>query len=263
MKKLIVANWKMNPESPDAAVKLARSSAPNAQIPKYRNIELVVAPPFPFLDAAGRVLEEDVKLGAQDVFWEERGAYTGEVSGRQLKAAGVEYVIIGHSERRMHLGETDEMVQKKVRAALAARLGAILCVGERERQGADIPSVVGDQLAAGLAGTKKDALKNLVIAYEPVWAISTTPGARGPDTPDSAFRARLYIEKVLKNLYGSQAGGNVRIIYGGSVNAGNAASFITEGQMDGLLVGSAALDAKEFGRIAAEVAHTAPAKPHR
>lgn len=254
MKKLIIANWKMNPDTPEAAVRLVRAVLRQFKTAEPQNVEAVVAPPYPFLPAVGRALGGGIKLGAQDIFWEARGAYTGEISGGQLAALGVEYVLIGHSERRIHLGETDLMVQKKIRAAFAADLTAVLCVGERERQGADIPSVVGEELAAGLAGVKKDAVKNLVIAYEPVWAISTTPGAAGADTPDSAFRARLYIEKTLKNLYGVRAAARVRIIYGGSVRAANAASFLGEGQMDGLLVGGASLEDEEFGAIAAAAA---------
>lgn len=264
MKKLIVANWKMNPDSPGRAAALAvKYGNIGISIPDWigdRNIELVVAPPFPFLIPVGSTLTKGTKLGAQDAFWADAGPYTGEVSWHQLKHLKVEYVIIGHSERRIHLGETDEMIAKKIRAVLENRLAAILCIGERERTGADIPSSVGDQLKAALTGVKKEFLKRLVVAYEPIWAISTMPGSNGPDTPDGAFRARLYIEKIIAGLYGRQAGRNVRIIYGGSIKAANAAAYLAEGRMDGLLVGGVSLDPKEFGRIAAEVARAASAK---
>ncbi len=252
MPKLIVANWKMNPDSPARAAALA-GEYHNFSSSKLRGTELVVAPPFPFLIPVREALPKGVKLGAQDSFWRDRGPYTGEVSWHQLKNLKVEYVIIGHSERRIHLGETDEMINKKVRAVLENGLRAILCIGERERSGSDIPPLAGEQLRAALAGVKKPLLRKLIIAYEPVWAISTMPGNHGPDTPDSAFRARIYIEKVLSGLYVRQSAGQVRIIYGGSVNSANVGSFMVDGKMDGALVGSASLDHKEFEAIVRSV----------
>ena len=254
MKKLIVANWKMNPESLQAAAALVAKYG-RLSSSKFRNVELVIAPPFPFLIPAASALPKGVKLGAQDAFWAESGPYTGEVSWRQLKNLKVDYVIIGHSERRTNLGETDEMVNKKVRAVLDGGLSAVLCVGERERTGADIPPIIGDQIKAALGGVKKQFLKRLIVVYEPVWAISTMSGNRGPDTPDGAFRARLYIEKIIAGLYSRQAANSVRIIYGGSVRAENIRAFLEEGRMDGALVGAASLDPKEFGAIIAAAAH--------
>ena len=246
-KKLIVANWKMNPASEKGAILNAEKIEKAAMVSK--NTDVVVAPPFPFIISVGKALKK-AKLGAQDVFWEEKGAFTGEISCQQLKNINVQYVIIGHSERRIFLAESDESVNKKVNAALKNGLRAILCVGERERNVYnEIPEIVGEQLEKALDGVKKPALlKNLIVAYEPVWAISTMSGAR-PDTPDNAFRARMYLRKVLTKLYGATHGGSVKIIYGGSVNTGNVSGFLGEGTMQGALVGSASLDPIQFGEI--------------
>lgn len=248
MKKIIVANWKMNPDTPGRAAALAAKYR-NIEVSTFRNIELVAAPPFLFLIPVAGALPKGIKLGSQDAFWADVGPYTGETSPHQLKHLKVEYVIIGHSERRIHVGETDEMINKKVRAVLENGLSAILCIGERERTGRDIPSLVGEQIKSALAGVKKQLLKNVVIAYEPVWAISTIPGTKGADTPDSAFRARIYIVKILTELFGQSAVKTIRIIYGGSIGASNAALFLGEGRMDGLLVGGGSLYPKEFAGI--------------
>lgn len=245
MKKfLIIANWKMNPDSPGRALRLGR--AIESGIAQAAGVEIVIAPPFPFLGAVKAALKK-ARLGAQDAFWISKGAYTGEVSAYQLKHLRVRYVIVGHSERR-GLGETDEMVEKKLRAVIDAGMNAVLCVGEREREGDDIPAIVGEQLKRAVAGMEKQNLARLAIAYEPVWALSSTPGSR-PDTPAGAHRAMLYIRKILADRYGRSAAENVRILYGGSVSASNAASFLHEGNMQGLLVGGASLRPAEFVEI--------------
>ena len=246
MKKIIIANWKMNPDTSARAVALAREC--EQEIASAKGLDVVLAPPYPFLREVASVLTVS-SLGAQDVFWEESGAYTGEVSVRQLKDAGVEYVIIGHSERRIVSGETDDMVRKKIQAVLEGSMAAILCVGERERSGGEIPAFVGAQVRSALGGIKKTLLKNLIIAYEPVWAISTTSGANGSCTPDMMFRARLAIEKVVADIYDQQIAKTVRIIYGGSVSPENIATIFSAGHMDGALVGSAGLNAEKFGMI--------------
>lgn len=244
-KPLIVANWKMNPASLKEAILLA--SAAEECAAKVKNVEIVLAPPFPFLGAIKSVIKKS-KLGAQDSFWADSGPYTGEVSWKQLAGIGAEYIIIGHSERRIHLGESDELIAKKTDALLKNGMNVILCIGEREREGGDIPIAVGIQLKSALIGVKKNMIKNLIIAYEPVWAISTNAGAR-PDSPDNAFRATLYIRKILVELYGRTAASAVRIIYGGSVKSANIASFLREGKMEGALVGGASLDPREFAEI--------------
>jgi triosephosphate isomerase len=241
MSKIIIANWKSNPSGIKEAFSLARKIREG--VAKIKNAEVVIAPPFPFLEQVG-IAVKNLKLGAQNVFWAD-GPYTGEVSVNQLKNLGVKYVIVGHSERKIYLGETDDMINKKVRAVLAGGLSAVLCVGERERNGIEIPPAVGEQLKNALLGVKKNFLRNLIVAYEPVWAISTMPGAK-PDTPDNAFKAMVYIRKIISGLYGQESADSLRIIYGGSVSAGNIRSFMRDGGMDGALVGGASIRPEEF-----------------
>ncbi len=246
-KPLIIANWKSNPDTLSRAAVLARKIERGLARSLFRHIDIVIAPPFPFLSRVGQVLKS-ISLGAQNVFWENTGPYTGEVSWHQLKHLGVRYVIVGHSERKIYLGETDEMINKKIRALLSNKLKAVLCVGEGERPGAEIPEIVGDQLKQALAGVKKSEIGNLIVCYEPVWAISTRPGARA-DTPDNAWRALVFIRRILTDLYGRDSADSIRIIYGGSVNSKNIESFLREGKMEGALVGGASLNFKEFAEI--------------
>lgn len=246
-KFLIVANWKMNPDAPGRAALLANKI--ERSLARVRNVDVVIAPPFPFLLPIAAVVKR-AKLGSQNVFWQDCGPYTGEVSWHQLKHIKVDHVIIGHSERKLFLGETDEMIHNKVSVLLENGMTPIFCAGERERVGDDIPEIVGEQIKAALKGIKKNLLKKLVIAYEPIWAISTMPNAR-PDTPASAFQAVIYIRKVISELYGRSAGDSIKIIYGGSVHARNIKGFLEEGHMQGALVGGASLDAAEFAEIVA------------
>ncbi len=247
-KPLIIANWKANPDSPGRAVSLARSI--ECGIARYRNVEVVIAPPYPFLLPVARVLRKS-KLGAQDTSWHDTGPFTGEVSWHHLKHMGVKYVIVGHSERKIYFGESDSMINKKVQVLLQHGLIPILCIGERERGGGEIPIMVGEQLKKALAGVRRNFIKNLVVAYEPIWAISTMPDAR-PDTPDNAFRAMVYIRRVISNLYDRKTADLVRVIYGGSVKSKNISLFLKEGRMEGALVGGASLKAQEFAEIVAE-----------
>ncbi len=248
-KSLVVANWKMNPASIKEAVLLARKVESGTL--RQGNVEIVVAPPFPFLIQVGSILKR-ARLGAQDISGFAGGLYTGEVSGRQLRSLKVSHAIIGHSERKIHLGETDVMINRKVRLALKQGIKPVLCVGERERQGRDIPAVVGEQLRNALGGISPQSVKKVIVAYEPVWAISTMPGAK-PDTPDSAFRAKVYIRRVLTQIYKRTIAERVPIIYGGSVNSKNIGGFMSEGKMEGALVGGASLNPREFIKIVAEV----------
>lgn len=259
MKPLVVANWKMNPQTAKEAALLFRTVAKG--IHGVKNVDVVIAPPFVYLSSfsiqpvrvsAGGHSAFSIHLAAQDCFWEERGAYTGEISPVMLKALGVTHVILGHSERRAHLGETDEMVNKKIKAALHAGLKPIVCVGEREREREnEIPASVGEQVKKALAGLKRGEFKNGIIAYEPVWAIGTGTA----DTPESVMRAALYIRKIVRDMFGRVSAKSLRVIYGGSVSAKNAASFLSRDirGMEGLLVGVASLDADEFVRIVMSV----------
>lgn len=252
VKKIVIANWKMNPQSAKEAALLFRAVAKG--IRGSKGVDVVIAPPFLYFSQLKTYnLKLTTKLAAQNCFWEDRGAYTGEVSPVMLKSLGVTHVIIGHSERRQHLGETDEMVNKKIKAVLRAGITPILCVGERarERQN-EIPASVGEQVKKALAGLKKSEFKKGIIAYEPVWAIGTGT----PDTPEGATRAAIYIRKVVRDVLGGKAADLLRVIYGGSVNAKNATTFISRDirGMEGLLVGGASLKAEEFAEIVKSVA---------
>lgn len=246
MKKIIIANWKMHPDTADEAARLARDT--ERALPRSLGADVVIAPPFPFLVPVRAVLTR-ISLASQDVSGHEQGAHTGEVSWQELVATGVKYAIIGHSERRMHSGETEDMINRKIRTALGHSIGAILCVGERERVGADIPPIVSEQVRSALASVRKEMLKNLIVAYEPVWAISTSAGAPVSDTPERMFRARLTIEKEIAACSDAASAKKVRIIYGGSVAADTISVIIREGRMDGALVGGASLDPQGFGAI--------------
>ncbi len=237
MSKLLIANWKMNPQTEAEAVRLARAEdAPN----------VVVAPPFPFLRAVGGVLRK-AALGAQDVFWEPRGAFTGEVSPTMLKRLGVRYVIVGHSEQRQ-LGETDAMVNRKVLSSLEAGLGVILCVGEgsgaRAHGFGAAQRFVAAQLRADLRGVKV-ARGSLSIAYEPLWAISTARSANYKDNADTPEDAAAMIDHI-RTFVRARLGVRPLVFYGGSVNGGNAARFLGNRGIDGALVGGASLNSKEF-----------------
>jgi triosephosphate isomerase len=235
----------MNPSSLGKAKELAAGIGKSSA--RERDVDVIVAPPFPFLETVGGIIKR-AKLGAQNAFWEDKGPSTGEVSPLQLRSLGVSAVIIGHSERRRMCGETDEMIRKKTAAVLKNKLTAILCVGENERSDERMFRGIGMQLESALRGVSKKDTGNLVVAYEPVWAISTTPGST-PETPDGAFRALLYIRKTLVAIFGATPTQKIRIIYGGSVTSKNIADFLRGGKMEGALVGGASLDAREFADL--------------
>jgi triosephosphate isomerase len=235
MVRLLVANWKLNPQTEFEATMLAK--AVDAE-------NVVICPPFTFLRAVKRSIKK-AELGAQDVFWEEKGAYTGEISPRMLKNLGVTHVILGHSERRS-LGESDEMISKKVRAVFAAGLRVILCVGEpasiRRKGLAAAQRFVESQLRRDLEGGsvfKRRA--NLIVAYEPIWAIGTGK----PDNPKETALMAMQIKRLLrqKAIYPQ------RVIYGGSVTSSNTARIFGYKEIDGALVGGASLKANEFKKI--------------
>lgn len=244
MKKIIVANWKMNPTAVKEAEKISRDIVKYS--PKLKNAEIVICPPFIYLD---RLSKQNIKLGGQDVFWEGRGAFTGEISPAMLKDIGAKYVIIGHSERRQKLDETGEMINKKIKAALKSGLKVIFCVGEKERDEAgEYLKFIKNEIQEGLAGVSKKDSKNLIIAYEPIWAISSNKGSR-PDTPEEFLQTAIYIRRILFFKFGSKTAHNTPILYGGSVDASNAGDFVNIGNAQGLLVGRASLNAQTFADI--------------
>lgn len=241
-KKLIIANWKSNPTSVKEAVKLAKAED---------EMNVIIAPPFPFLESVGNVINR-ASLGAQDIFWEDVGSYTGEVSWRHLKNLKVKYVIIGHSERRKNLKETDEMINLKLKAVLQAGLKAVLCVGEsavvRKKGIKEAKKFVKKQLTKDLESLKTINYKlktNLIIAYEPVWAISTEKGGK-PDTPRDAVEMVEFIKEILHSKFRIP---NSKVLYGGSVNAKNANEFLREKAVDGALVGGTSLHPLEFHKV--------------
>ncbi len=244
LKKIVVGNWKMNPLSAKEAEKLFTGVA--KEISTIKKIEIVICPPVLYLEKLKK-LSKKMILGAQNVFHEEVGAFTGEISPGMLYTAGARYVILGHSERRS-MGENNLDVNKKIKASLSAGLRPVLCVGEnmRDEEHAYF-NLVKTQLSECLEGIKKTSILKIVIAYEPVWAISTTID-RKDATPADCQEMAIFIRKVLSDKFGSDAA-SVRIIYGGSVNEKDASEFLKNGAIDGLLAGRASLDVKKFIEI--------------
>jgi triosephosphate isomerase (TIM) len=239
---MIAGNWKMN-TSLDEAVKLVKTMLPG--LDKLKGVEKVVCPPFISLDAVRNILKgSTVKLGAQNLFYEEKGAYTGEVSPLMLSKL-CEYVIIGHSERRQYFGETDEIVNKKMKAAVKNGLIPIMCVGEKleENEAGKTESVLKRQVTA--CSDHEYFTHGAVIAYEPIWAIGTGRAA----TAAQAEQTIAFIRRLVTEQQGGDIGGVVRILYGGSVTAANIAEFMKERDIDGALVGGASLKADDFVSI--------------
>jgi len=243
---LIAGNWKMNglvQEARDLAVGLRKELASHAGPP-----EVLVCPPFLALGAVREALEgSPLRLGAQDVHWEAKGAFTGEVSTAMLKDVGCSAVILGHSERRHIMGETNEMVNRKLKAALAAGLLPIVCVGEllEERNMGDTRAVVERQLTKGLDGLTPEETSKVVLAYEPVWAIGTGKTA----TPRQAGEVHHYLRKLVSQRAGESVAAGLRILYGGSVTPDNVKELMAEEDVDGALVGGASLKVDSFLKI--------------
>ena len=245
-KKLIVANWKMHPGNLAEAEKMFTEIKKVAG--KAQNVQTVVCAPFVYLSPMSKLVSgHRAVLGAQDVFYERSGAYTGEVSPTQLLGLGVNYVILGHSERR-EMGETDAFVGRKVGAALKGGLVTILCVGERVRDEAGaFLDTIKSQLEVSLADIPRRYFLNLVVAYEPLWAISTH--ASGTESPEDMLQMSIFIRKTLANLCGKDIAIKIPILYGGSVDETNVAGYISRGGAGGALVGKASLRPDTFGKI--------------
>jgi triosephosphate isomerase len=246
---LIVGNWKMNATHLEA-IQMIQKLSYRLNIADFDRIEVVVAPPFTALRSVQTVIEADrylLRLGAQHVHWEGNGAFTGEVSPVMLSKLNVAHVIVGHSERRQYFGETDETVNKRVRAVLAHDMKPIVCVGEtlEQHEAEETEAVVVPQVRAALAGVKSEQVAGAAIAYEPIWAIGTGRTA----TPDDAGSVCEVIRTTVADLLGQEAAAGVRILYGGSVNAANIKSFMAKRHIDGALVGGASLDPDTFAAI--------------
>ena len=242
-RKVIAGNWKMNndlTESQNLISKLITGlSSENL------NCDVIICPPFTSLSEANALVKNTVvKLGAQNMHFEESGAFTGEISASMLKSVGCEYVILGHSERRAIFGETDDLINKKIRKALQSNLNPIFCVGEtlEERESGVTENVVKRQVTGGLKDISIDDLKKIIIAYEPVWAIGTGKTA----TPAQAEEVHAFIRKLVAGLYNGESADNLIIQYGGSVKPDNAAELLSQKDIDGALVGGACLKADSF-----------------
>jgi len=248
LRPFIAGNWKMHKNAQEAVDLVSAIKAAEKEISEA---VIVVIPPFTALREVKKTLEgSSIKLGAQNLFWEEKGAFTGEISPPMLKDAGCEFVVIGHSERRQYFGEIDATVNKKIKAALYHELTPIMCIGEslEEREKGETINKVDTQLKAGLEGLEKEEMSQVIIAYEPIWAIGTGLTA----TPAQAEEVHNFIRERLEEKYGNEIGSCVIILYGGSVKPDNTHSLLKEKNINGALVGGASLEADSFIQIAKE-----------
>jgi len=246
-KKVIAGNWKMN-------MNLHQSQKLVSEIinglGKDNKAEVIVCPPFTSLSEVNSLLKgTQVKLGAQNMYYEESGAYTAEISADMLKSVGCEYVILGHSERRVIFNESDELINKKIKFAIAKGIKPIFCIGEllEQRESGDTMKVVSSQIEKGLEGITTEQMKNIIIAYEPVWAIGTGKTA----TPEQAQEVHSFIRELVAKKYSSSVAENIVIQYGGSVKPDNAGELLSQNDIDGALVGGACLKADSFLSIIA------------
>lgn len=240
-KPLIAGNWKMYKTKDDA---LAFIYAVNVEVPDKEFVESVICAPAIFLRDLVKREGENVRIGAQNMHYAQEGAFTGEISAQMLKSYGVDYVVIGHSERRQYFNETDESVNLKLIAAVNQDITPIVCVGESLdiRENGTTNQVVGNQIKKAYANVSKEEALKTVVAYEPIWAIGTGVTA----TPEQANETIVYIRKVLSDLYGATISSQIRILYGGSVNTKNVESLLMMSDIDGALVGGASLDPNSF-----------------
>src|SRR5262245_52140705 len=244
-KKLIAANWKMH-KTPEEAVAFVRDLT--ALLPKHDRDEVLIVPPFISLSATIEAVKgSQIAVGAQNIYWQKEGAFTGEICATMLASIGCQHVIIGHSERRRYFGETDIDVNRKLRSALDAKLKPIVCIGElfEERESGLTERVLSRQVATTLCQISSADVDNFCFAYEPVWAIGTGKAA----TPEMAADAHAFIRKEAAKALGNCIATRLRILYGGSVNPDNATALMSKEEIDGALVGGASLDAKSFAGI--------------
>lgn len=249
-KKLIIGNWKMNLNIHEASV-LVHGLA--KEIPVHRDVEVVLAPTFLALQSVSLQIDRrQFKLAAQNFYWRDHGAYTGEVSAAQLRGL-VEYALVGHSERRHIFHEHAKEIRSKVQAAIRCNIRPVLCVGEtaHERASGETVAVLHDQILGGLANVTSEELDQVVIAYEPVWAIGTGNNA----TPQDVIKAVRAIRRQITHLYGEKAAAGIRVLYGGSVTPDSAPTYLATEGVDGLLVGGASLSLLSFAAIAKAAHH--------
>ncbi len=244
-KKFVAGNWKMNLDIADSSALATGLKEALSGCNCTANVDVAVCPPFVYLPAVIEAVQGScIGVGAQDVYFAGNGAYTGEISVAMLKDIGCKYVVIGHSERRHVIGETNELINKKVLATLEGGLEVIFCIGEllEEREASKTEAVLEEQIRKGLIGVSKDQMTKVTVAYEPVWAIGTGKTA----TTDQAQQAHVFSRGVLADIFGAETAGSVRIQYGGSVKPGNAAELMGQSDVDGALVGGASLKVEDF-----------------
>ena len=242
---LIAGNWKMY-KTPQEAAETARQLV--EKVRDVSDVDIMIAPPFTALESVSRAIKNSpVALGAQNLYWKEEGAYTGEISAPMLESVGCEYGIIGHSERRQYFGETDETVNQKINAAIRVGLKPVFCIGEteQERETEQTFSVLDKQVRKGLEKLVPEQLDTLIIAYEPVWAIGTGKTA----TDDQAQDVHQFIRSLIEKSFGNDLSKSIRILYGGSVKPDNILNLMAMPDIDGALVGGASLSADSFSRI--------------
>ncbi len=245
MKSLIIANWKCNPQTLVEAKKLFNSVENGLKT--IKDAEVVICPPFLYiLNLKSEIF--NLKLGGQDCIWLKSGAFTGGISPSMLKDLGCQYVILGHSERRIHFGETDEIINKKNKTAISIGLKVIFCIGETEaeRKKGETEKILESQIKKGLDGISEKEMENVVIAYEPVWAVGTGNSCSFEETKKSV----QFIRKLVVKLYPNIIPDNLRILYGGSVNSENVKEYFTKSEIQGFIIGGASLKPEEFIKIA-------------
>lgn len=246
MRRIFIAgNWKMNKTVPES---ISFTRELKMKTLGYNNIDILICPPLTSLISILEIIKDSkIRLGAQNVHWEDSGAFTGEVSTSMLESAGCSHVIIGHSERRQYFGESNDLLNKKLKKVLKSKLLPIYCVGETidQRKLGHTEKVVDEQIRSGLNGIGTDQIGRITIAYEPVWAIGTGETA----TPEQAEEVHLYIRNLITELYGDAIAENIRIQYGGSVKPSNAKELLMQKDIDGALIGGASIDLTSFSEI--------------
>jgi len=245
MVKIVVANWKMNPQSvKDAEVIFKEASN---SVKNIKNVKVIICPPFPFLFISQKFKNKKIAIGSQNVSVNTEGSHTGEVSPKMLSSLGVSYSIVGHGECRAN-GETDKIINEKILNLLKCKISPILCIGEktRDHDGDYLTSVLG-QIKSSLSGVPLSQMKNIIIAYEPIWAIGGQ--AERQATKEEFMEMKIFIKKVISDIYNGKVAHSIPILYGGSVNPLNAKYFAYEGEADGLLVGRDSINPKKFGAI--------------
>jgi triosephosphate isomerase len=254
-KIILAANWKMNPANSVEAETLFKAIKKGTA--EIKNAEIIICPPFVWLSLFkkqiilrkrryGSSFSNKIYLGAQNFFWKDKGAYTGEISPKMLKNLGCNFVILGHSERRKFLGETNQTVNKKIQAALKNRLKPIVCVGEKKRNANDFDfKEIKTQVLESFERIQKASIQDIIIAYEPVWAI----GSGKTPSENDIMKAVILIRRLFTEMYSQKTAQKLKILYGGSVNSRNAANFISSSEINGFLIGKASLNAGEFVRI--------------